>query len=281
MKYFFWIITIVCTLVISAFCIPNIVTEPNIGWQGKVVEVRLVSPEGVIEVKGEFLRQKFPCYKIGDDYRGIIGVPIDQKPGYYDLKLIVTHKYGRTETLMKRMKLWSTRFPFSRFWLTAAKNKLRSPKIVNNEWAQIEKVLVVEGSEQRWKGKFLPPVEGAISQGFGHRQIINGRRSGSHRGVDYAVLVGTNVRAPNDGKVVFVKRLKAFGSTLVLDHGQGIHTLYFHLSRIFPKVGDEVKKGDIIARSGDSGVSSGAHLHWGMSVHNLRVDPLQWVKYEI
>jgi murein DD-endopeptidase MepM/ murein hydrolase activator NlpD len=212
---------------------------------------------------------------------GIIGVPIDQKPGYYDLKLIITYKYGRTETRMKRMKVWTTRFPFSKFWLRPSKNKLRSPKIVNNEWAQIEKVLIVKDPNQHWKGKFLSPVGGTMSQGFGHRQIINNKRAGSHRGVDYAVLVGTKVRSPNSGKVVFVKRLQAFGSTLVLDHGQGIHSLYFHLSRIFPKIGDEVKKGDIIALSGDSGVSSGAHLHWGMSVHNLRVDPLQWVKYEI
>ena len=68
---------------------------------------------------------------------------------------------------------------------------------------------------------------------------------------------------------------------MVVDHGQGIHTLYFHLSRFVAEVGQNVSKGAVIAFSGNSGVSSGPHLHWGMSVQNLRVDPMQWVKYEM
>jgi murein DD-endopeptidase MepM/ murein hydrolase activator NlpD len=281
MRFLTAVVFLSLVLVNQAFCDLQIITEPNIAWQGKIVRVKLAAPEGVSTVKGSFLGQKFLCYKSGDDYRGIIGIPINQKPGYYNLRLIITHQDGRSETLTKRMKLWSTRFPFSKFWLTPAKDKLRAREIIDNEWVQIEKSLIVANPIQLWQGKFIKPVEAEITQGFGHRQIINRRRAGSHRGVDFKALVGTKVRAPNRGKVVFVKRLKAFGGTLVLDHGQGIHTLYFHLSKVFPKVGDEIKKGDIIALSGDSGVSSGAHLHWGMSVHNLRVDPLQWIKYEI
>jgi murein DD-endopeptidase MepM/ murein hydrolase activator NlpD len=99
--------------------------------------------------------------------------------------------------------------------------------------------------------------------------------------VDIAAAVGTKVKAPNAGKVVFGEKLKAFGGTMVLDHGQGVHTLYFHLSKLLAEVGAKVEKGTVIALSGNTGVSSGAHLHWGMSVHNLRVDPIQWTKYEI
>jgi Peptidase family M23 len=260
---------------------PQIVTDPQIAWQGKVIKVKLISAEGVSEVKGSFINRKFPCYKRGDDYVGVIGVPINQKTGYYNLKLIVTYDNGESEPIVKKMKLWSTNFPLSRYWLKPSRNKLRSRKIINNEWGRVEKVLIVKDPEQRWSGKFIKPLTSIVTHGFGHRQIINGKRSGSHRGIDYRAKLGTEVRAPNNGKVVFVDRLKAFGGTLVIDHGQGIHSLYFHLSKIMYGVGAEVKKGDIIALSGNSGVSSGPHLHWGMSVHNLRVDPEQWTKYEL
>ena len=257
------------------------VLEPEIAWQGKVVVIRVVSAEGISGVKGRFLDQDFECYKSGSDFRGIVGIPIGQKPGHYDLSISITEGEGSVVEINKRMKVWSTKFPFSRFWLRPAKKKLMVQELINKEWAQIEKSLWVEEPEQLWQGRFVLPANGKISQGFGHRQIINGKRGGNHRGVDIAVPNGTEIRAPNRGKVVFAKRLKAFGGTMVLDHGQGIHTIYFHLSKIIAMVGQEVKKGEIMALSGDSGISSAPHLHWGMSVHNLRVDPLQWVKYEI
>jgi hypothetical protein len=271
-------------LVSRAFCIsvdPDLVVKPNIAWQGKTLTVKLISPEGIAWVKGRFLGQDFVCYKADSDFRGIIGVPLDQKPGHYDLSLYIYNKDGTLNSLHRRIKVWSTKFPFSRFWLRPSKRKLMTRELIEKEWAMIEKVLLMESPAQLWKGRFLRPVKGRVSQGFGHRQIINGRRAGSHRGVDFAVFNGTEIKAPNRGKVVFARRLKAFGGTLVLDHGQGIYTLYFHLSKINPKVGQAVKKGEVIGLSGDSGISSGPHLHWGMSVHNLRVDPMQWVKHEI
>lgn len=267
-----------------ALCVASdadLVISPEIAWQGKTLTVRLGSAEGISGVKGHFLNQDFVCYKCEGGFRGIVGVPVDQKPGYYNLGLFIINKDGKVERLNRKMKVWATKFPFSKFWLRPAKKKLMVPELINKEWAQIEKSLRVEIPKQNWKGTFILPVEAKISQGFGYRQIINGKRSGAHRGVDFAVPNGTPVRAPNHGKVVFVDRLKVFGGTMVLDHGQGIHTIYFHLSRIYYNVGKEVEKGQVIGLSGDSGVSSAPHLHWGMSVHNLRVDPMQWVKYEI
>lgn len=281
MKKSFFVLFLFLVFGVRAGYAVDLQITPNIAWQGKILTVKVVSPEGITSVKGRFLNQDFVCYRSGSDFRGIVGVPVGQKPGYYDLFLYLYGKGGQPASLHRRVKVWATRFPFSRFWLKPAKKKLLKPELVQRDWAQIEKVLLSEQPGQRWSGKFILPVKGKISQGFGHRQIINGRRAGSHRGVDFAVLNGTTVIAPNSGRVVFAQRMKVFGGTLVIDHGQGIHTLYFHLSRIYPKVGEEVKKGAVIGLSGDSGVSSGPHLHWGMSVHNLRVDPMQWVKYEI
>jgi murein DD-endopeptidase MepM/ murein hydrolase activator NlpD len=250
--------------------------------QGKVVRVTISSTEALQSAEGSFIGQNFLLFKQGDDsFRGIVGIPIEQKPGNYTLKLFITGADGEKRALIKTIKIKKNSFPFSKFWLPPARNKLRARTIVNNEWGEIEKVLLVEDLKQRWIGSFSWPAEAAISQGFGHREIINNRPAGSHRGVDVAVPGGTKIFSPNSGKIVFTKQLKAFGGTIVIDHGQGIHTLYFHLSRFLSKVGDEVHKGDLIALSGNSGISSGAHLHWGMSVHNLRVDPVQWTEEQI
>ena len=259
----------------------NLSVYPEVAWQGKTLKVRLSGAENITQANGSFLGQKFQLFQSGEDYIGVVGVPINQKAGRYDLALTLTQANGSQQKLSRQMKVWDTKFPFTKFWLKPSRNKLRSRDLVNKEWAEIDKILRVEDPEQLWLGKFALPVEGRISQGFGHKQIINGKGAGNHRGVDLAVLSGTKVVAPNQGKVVFAKRLKAFGGTMVLDHGRGIHTLYFHLSKMLVPVGTLVSKGEPIALSGNSGISSGAHLHWGMSVHNLRVDPIQWTKYEI
>ena len=252
-----------------------------VAWTGKVITVAVVSAEGVTSVKAKFLGKTVNCFKQEQGFRGIIGVPVEQKPGYYKLKLIFAKQDGTVRTRTKQIKVWATKFPFSKFWLKPSRNKLRTRRIINNEWAQIEKVLLVESSQKKWRGAFSWPVKDRVSQAFGFRQIINGKKCGAHRGVDIAVPSGTPIKAPNRGKVVFAQKLKAFGGTMVVDHGQGIQTLYFHLSKLIAKVGQEVEAGTVIALSGNSGISSGAHLHWGMSVHNLRVDPLQWIKHEI
>ncbi|OGC02940.1 hypothetical protein A3H38_04975 [candidate division WOR-1 bacterium RIFCSPLOWO2_02_FULL_46_20] len=255
--------------------------DPPIAWQGKVITITAVSPEGVTAITGSFLNNEFKFYRQGNSFRGIVGVPVDQKTGSYPLKLAVTKGSWGTAEVVQELKVWKTKFPFSRFWLPPARNKLRARTIIDDEWGRIEQVLVVEDLQKRWQGEFGWPTPGPVSQGFGHRQIINGKGGSNHRGVDIAVTTGTKILAPNNGKVVFADQLKAFGGTIVLDHGWGIHTLYFHLSKFAAEVGDEVTKGALVAYSGNSGVSSGAHLHWGMSVHNLRVDPIQWIKHEL
>lgn len=283
-KFLSCLILLIFILAYEGFCDSqdfDLVIEPKIAWQGKVLTIKVLSAEGIAEVKASFLGQEFKCYKNGDDFQGIVGVPINQKPGHYNLRLTFTRADGYEKRTVSKVKSWATKFPSSKFWLRPSKKRLLKKELIDKEWAKIEKVLTVEASKQSWKGKFLLPVEGELSQGFGYRQIINGKKSGSHRGVDIAVQNGTKIRAPNRGKVVYVGRLKVFGGTMVLDHGQGVQTLYFHLSRIYWGVGKEVEKGQVIGLSGDSGVSSAPHLHWGMSVHNLRVDPMQWVKYEI
>lgn len=117
------------------------------------------------------------------------------------------------------------------------------------------------------------PVEGRLSSVFGLRRFFNNEERNPHSGLDFAVPKGTLVKAPADGVVSLVGDYFFNGKTVFLDHGQGLITMYCHLSAIDVKVGDEIKRGQGIALVGATGRATGPHLHWNVSLNNTRVDP--------
>jgi murein DD-endopeptidase MepM/ murein hydrolase activator NlpD len=142
----------------------------------------------------------------------------------------------------------------------------------------VEKTLTKENPEKFWGKNFLRPVGGIVTMAYGTREFVNKKYSARHRGIDYRAKIGTIVRAPCSGKIVFVEHLKAFGGTMVIDHGQGVQSIFFHLSKFLAEVGTSVEKGQRVAKTGNSGISTGPHLHYGLSVNNVRVDPTLWIK---
>ena len=274
-------IAILASVVLSSnycFASPKIVIDAKLAKQGKCFTIRLVSSEGVTAASAGFLGKKIKLFKQGDDYRAIIGVPIAQRTGKYPLTLYITGAKSKTTRVVRSVKVLPYKFPHASFWLKPEKRKLMSTPAVVDEWAVIDKPLLVEREKQAWKRNFILPVKGQISMYFGTIEKVNGKSQGQHRGLDLAVPAGTKVSAANNGTVVFAQKMTVYGGTMVIDHGQGIQTIYLHLSKFLAKVGQEVSKGEVIALSGNTGYSSGPHLHWAMSVHDLRVDPLQWTK---
>lgn len=266
--------------ILPSICLASleISINPPVAWQGKTMVVSVMS---VRSVEGMFLGQRFRLFFDGEKFKGIIGVPVDQKVGEYNLRLTITKEDGSVFEVDKIVKVWATKFGRVSFRLPPAKRRLYVKELIEKEWAEIERVLTVEAEEQKWEGKFILPVQNIITMAFGTQEYFNGKKSSYHRGVDLRAKVGTAVYAPNHGKIVFARELKAFGGTIVIDHGQGIHTLYLHLSKILKSVDEFVSRGEIIAKTGNTGISTGPHLHWGLSVHNLRADPMQWLKQEI
>ena len=128
--------------------------------------------------------------------------------------------------------------------------------------------------EQYFNGAFMRPARGRMSSGFAKLRTYNNGRVSSHSGVDISNREGTPVVASAMGKVVFSDTLKIHGNTVVIDHGLGILSVYCHLSRLLCKKGDTLPKGYLIGEMGMTGVASGVHLHWGVSVQNIRVNPL-------
>ncbi|MCX5463419.1 M23 family metallopeptidase [Alcaligenes parafaecalis] len=120
---------------------------------------------------------------------------------------------------------------------------------------------------------FEKPVPGRLTSPFGLRRFFNGEERNPHSGLDFAAATGTSVKVPADGVVTIVADYFFNGKTVFVDHGQGLITMFCHLSAFDVKVGDSVRKGDVIARSGATGRATGPHLHWNVSLNNARVDP--------
>ena len=118
------------------------------------------------------------------------------------------------------------------------------------------------------------PMKGKITSTYGRKRILNGEDKGFHWGVDLAAPVGRKVRAPAGGVVVFAEAdVPLSGTLLILDHGHGLSSSFLHLEKLSVAVGDEVKKGQVIATSGNTGRSTGPHLDWRMNLFDTRVDP--------
>jgi|GEM_PF-872555 len=248
-------------------------------FPGRTFVAFLPSSETYKSAKLEFAQREYNFFQYEKGLRAIVGVPLDQKLGDYILTVKAINKEGREEIISAPIIISKKYYPKVSFWLKPAKHKLlKQTDVIVDEWAEIEKQLLIETPAKKWNGFLLKPVNGETSMVFGTRELVNNKPRSQHKGWDLAVNQGSPVKAADNGKVVVAKFYKAYGGTVAIDHGQGIFSIYFHLSKIYAKVGDEVTKGQVFGLSGNTGISSGPHLHFALSVHNLRVDPMQWVQ---
>ncbi len=130
-----------------------------------------------------------------------------------------------------------------------------------------------------WDGVFLKPVEGMITTEFGMRRFVNDApTSYRHSGIDIAAERGTPVKATNSGRVILARHLILTGNTVLIDHGYGIISWSYHMDSIQVKEGDDLLKGQIIGVVGSTGFSTGPHLHFAISVHDIFTNP--WTLFE-
>lgn len=145
---------------------------------------------------------------------------------------------------------------------------------IRKDSAEIAKARSKDEPRTDFLSGWIWPVVGPISGVYGSQRVLNGEPRRPHYGVDIAMPVGTLVKAPADGIVTLANPDMFYsGATLILDHGHKLSSSFLHLNKALVKVGDRVRKGDIIAEVGNSGRVTGAHLDWRMNLRDARIDP--------
>ncbi len=206
------------------------------------------------------------CKGNDDISKAYIGISANENPG--------THEIATEDSSLRFFNVIAVKFPFQKLAFAHSKSSLLIKKIIDRDQKALDAVLTQETNEQLWSGRFVRPVKGYTTSVFGTYRLYNGKKLGDHRGWDIGGLpAGTNVHASNSGVVVFSGKLYAYGNTVVIDHGFGINTIYMHLKKRLVSNGDLVLKSQIIGQLGNTGISTAPHLHFGASVHGVRVDP--------
>jgi len=250
--------------------------------QGDTLAVEVKGVERGNKYSCWFNAREYPVYLIeGGSLRALIGLPYNFVPGRYAV-LIAEKGEGRKKR--KKYELLTVNrkvFPVSYITFTAEKRKLIASPLNKRERDLISTALKIEKKKQHWEGKFILPVQGKIVGEYGVKRIAGKEFLWSHKGVDLKVPEGIPVRAANSGEVILAEEgFYLHGKTVTIDHGQGITTIYLHLKSINVRKGNKVTKGQIIGRVGETGLATGHHLHWGLYVHGVPIDPLPWVKRE-
>lgn len=205
----------------------------------------------------------------------LIPVAYDTEPGSYAIQLEA--KSDDVPPLELPLKVTSGSYPSE--VIQVLQSYVNLPKDVQQrveeEWIFIQalyKALVMQDIDLETMSL---PVDSKITSSFGTQRLFNGELKSYHNGVDLRAPTGTPIKAAQSGRVVLSKNLYYAGNHVIIDHGCGVQTTYSHLSEMYVNPGDEVKAGDVIGLSGNTGRVNGPHLHWGAKVNSVTVNPLQ------
>jgi murein DD-endopeptidase MepM/ murein hydrolase activator NlpD len=208
----------------------------------------------------------------------LAGVSLESAPGRYTLELTgIGSANNAPLTFTRKFAVARATYPKIKVELTVEKKFTEpTPEQLQqiSEGQKIKQDFLNRVSPDReWSGGFTAPADAPLSDVFGSQRIFNGKAQSPHLGLDFRVPAGTPVTAMNDGTVLLARPLYFEGNFVVLDHGQGLLTLYLHLSEFKVKEGEVVKRGDVIGLSGGTGRATGPHLHVAVRWQGIYLDP--------
>jgi murein DD-endopeptidase MepM/ murein hydrolase activator NlpD len=219
--------------------------------------------------------QNYPAFLIGSNvFRAFIPSTPLEKPG---VRTVVVNADGKTQQIP--VNFTDRSFRIQRINLPPGKAGVEATEY---ELKRVAALKATVSPIKYWNGAFLAPSKAPTSTPFGVKRYYNGKFANDyyHRGLDYAGATGSPVTAPAAGKVVMVGYVKegfrVHGNAIGIDHGQGVISIFMHLSRIDVTEGMMVQPGDVIGAIGTTGASTGPHLHWGLYVNGVGVEPAQW-----
>jgi murein DD-endopeptidase MepM/ murein hydrolase activator NlpD len=270
----FLLALILLPLTASAF---DVSVSPENIQQGDAFLVRIQSDNGILP-RGSMGTRDIFFHRISPGtFIAISSTGLEQAPGKYflninqgsvskNISILVHSRKSRTITLS---------LPRSKVDLSPENEKRAQYEIaeLREKWSY--------RSERMWKGRFSPPIDTHVTTGFGIIRIINGHKKSVHKGIDYKGKEGMPIKAINAGVVSLTDDQFFGGKTVMIDHGEGIFSIYMHLSTITVHEGQRVGKSDVVGLVGSTGRASGPHLHMTVKWSGMTIDPLSLFRLPI
>lgn len=206
----------------------------------------------------------------------ILGIPLDTEPGEYQVQV---QQPGADERQLsftvaaKQYAVQQLKVPPSQVNLSPD-DEAR----VARETEKVRGAIEAFTPDGPVTLRLMQPVPGRRSSSYGLRRMFNGEARKPHSGMDIAAPTGTPIKAPLAGRVIDVGNYFFNGNNVIIDHGQGLVTLYCHLSKVGVDVGQELKAGEVLGAVGATGRVTGPHLHWGVALNGAMVDPALFIE---
>lgn len=224
-----------------------------------------------------FLGRTYPLTKGSQSMYAFVAVDADDPTGVQPLRADFTLTNGSEGSLTSEVTVLQTQWTVDSVDVPPDESGLLDPRVANDELEILKSVYSQVTPQKLWSGPWLLPVDGPITTHFGEQRSYNGSApSGHHGGTDIGVDEGTPVKATNSGRVALARQLQLRGNMVIIDHGGGLFSGYAHLSAFAVAEGENVTAGEVIGYAGSTGLSTGPHVHWEMSVGGVLVDALRF-----
>lgn len=233
----------------------------------------------VSDGKHEALLEADPASN-GRVFRALWGIDFESAVGIRRLRVDSMGRCGESHRATRDLRIVSGRFPSQTLRVDPAyvEPPPEESERIRKDQEKVARVWAAAPTPRGWSRAFRVPVNAPLRANFGARRMFNGKARSSHNGVDLSAAEGASVAAPAEGTVALAEDLYFSGGTVILDHGGGLFTTYFHMSRIDVRPGDRVAVGEPLGLVGATGRATGPHLHWGARLNGARVNPLDLLK---
>jgi murein DD-endopeptidase MepM/ murein hydrolase activator NlpD len=248
--------------------------------QGETLQVSITA-ETPLEFSGKFNEEDLQFFSENtEEFHSFHGIHALEEPGVYPLEITAAYPDGSTLTFAQPVLLVAG--GYGNEWVNVPEEYL-DETVIEAEDAYLKPILTQVTLKKYWEGRFQYPVdEPCLNSMFGQRRDYNnGGLYFYHTGIDFAVCaMNLNIYAPAAGKVVLAEELTIKGKALLIDHGWGVFSGYWHLSEFNVAAGDMVQPGDLIGQIGNTGRSAGPHLHFEIDISGTPVNPETWLLQE-